>query len=171
MKYKFLFITYIFVFINLCISQTPLKVVSSNILFKIKNAGLTVEGKFTSLETEINFMPDNLKASTIKANVEVNTINTGIKSRDNHLKKEEYFDATKFPKIMIASSFFAKKGETYNGYFKLTIKGISKEITIPFTFENGVFKGEFSIDRRDFKVGGNSMIMGDKVSVQIELKT
>lgn len=171
MKSKFLIFAYIFLFINVCISQTPLKVVSSNVSFKIKNAGLTVEGRFTNLEAEINFLPNNLKASTINATLNVNTINTGIKSRDNHLKKGDYFDVTQFPKIMITSSFFGKKGNTYNGYFKLTIKGITKDITIPFTFENGVFKGEFTVNRRDFNVGGNSMIMGDKVLIQVELNT
>jgi polyisoprenoid-binding protein YceI len=150
-------------------AQTSLKVLSSNIGFKIKNAGLTVSGTLSNFESEIKFSPDLYKSSSIKASVGVNSINTGIASRDNHLKKEEYFDAKKYPKISIVSSFFGKEGNKYVGYFKLTIKGISKDVTIPFEFDNNIMKAEFSIDRRDFNVGGKSLLMGDKVTISILL--
>ncbi len=155
--------------INLNQAQTNLKVVSSNIGFKIKNAGLTVSGTLSDLESEINFSSEMYKSSSIKASVAVNSINTGIASRDNHLKKAEYFDAIKFPKISIVSSFFGKDGNKYIGYFKLTIKGITKDVTIPFEFENNIMKAEFSIDRKDFNIGGRSLLMGDKVIIAIKL--
>lgn len=152
-------------------AQTPLKVVSSAITFTIKNAGLKVNGSFSALEADIRFSPTEFKASTIKASVNANTIKTGIEARDNHLKKAEYFDAVNFPKITIESSFFGKEGNRFIGYFKLTIKGITKDISVPFTFENNVFKGSFTIDRRHFKVGGNSMILGDNVTVDLLINT
>jgi polyisoprenoid-binding protein YceI len=71
--------------------------------------------------------------------------------------------------INIKSDFFGKDGQNFKGYFKLTIKGITKDITIPFIFDNNIMKGEFTIDRRDFKVGGNSMVMGDKVTISIQV--
>ncbi len=152
-------------------AQTPLKVVSSAITFTIKNAGLTVNGSFSGLEADIRFSPTEYKVSTIKASVNANTIKTGIDARDNHLKKAEYFDAANFPKITMESSFFGKEGNRYIGYFKLTIKGITKDIIVPFTFENNVLKGSFTIDRRHFKVGGNSMILGDNVKVDLLINT
>jgi len=42
---------------------------------------------------------------------------------------------------------------------------------VPFTFENNVLKGSFTIDRRHFKVGGNSMILGDNVTVDLLINT
>lgn len=152
-------------------AQTPLKVVSSAITFTIKNAGLKVNGSFSALEADIRFSPTEYKASTIKASVNANTIKTGIEARDNHLKKAEYFDAVNFPKITMESSFFGKEGNRFVGYFKLTIKGITKDISVPFTFENNVLKGSFTIDRRHFKVGGNSMILGDNVTVDLLINT
>ncbi len=155
--------------VNIGLSQTILKVISSNISFKIKNAGLTVKGTLSDLESEIKFSPELYKSSSIKANVSVNSIQTGIVAKDNHLKKEEYFDALKFPKISIISSFFGKDGAKYIGYFKLTIKGITKDITIPFIFENNIMKAEFDIDRLDFNIGKNSLIMSNKVTISIQL--
>ncbi len=161
--------TVLFLTISIIIAQTPLKVISTTITFKIKNAGLNVTGSFKGFEGEIKFAPESFKTSFIKASVDANTINTGITSRDNHLKKEEYFDVVKYPKISIVSSFFGKDGNNFKGYFKLNIKGITKDVVIPFIFENNTIKGNFTIDRRDFKVGGNSMLMGDKVTVSIQL--
>lgn len=154
---------------SLVIAQTPLKIVSSFITFKIKNAGLNVTGSFKGFEGEIKFSPDAIKTSSIKASVDANTINTGIGARDKHLKKSEYFDTDNFPKISIVSSFFGKDGNKFNGYFKLSLKGITKDVTIPFTFENNIMKGEFVVDRRDYKIGGNSLMLGDKVTVSIQI--
>jgi polyisoprenoid-binding protein YceI len=166
LSFSFFFVLFL---INFNQAQTNLKVVTSNIGFKIKNAGLTVSGTLSDLESEINFSPELYKSSSIKASVAVNSINTGIDSRDNHLKKAEYFDAIKFPKITMISSFFGKDGNKYIGYFKLTIKGITKDITVPFEFENNIMKAEFSIDRRDFNIGGKNLLMGDKVMIGIQL--
>lgn len=152
-------------------AQNPLKIVSSSITFKIKNAGLTVAGSFSGFKGEINFNPELYKQAKITGSVDVNTINTGIAARDKHLKKEDYFNAEKFPTITMVSSFFGKEGHQFNGYFKLTIKGITKDIVIPFTFDNNIFKGEFTLNRKDFNVGGSSIIMSDEVKISIQINT
>ncbi len=165
------YIAALLLFTKFNFAQTPLKVVSSAITFSIKNAGLNVNGSFSGLEADIKFSTAEYKTATIKASVNSSTIKTGIDARDNHLKKAEYFDAANFPKITMESSFFGKEGNRFVGYFKLTIKGITKDITVPFTFENNVFKGNFTIDRRFFKVGGNSMILGDNVNIDLLIVT
>lgn len=166
-----IYIAILLLFTKFNFAQTPLKVVSSAITFSIKNAGLNVNGSFSGLEADIKFSTAEYKTATIKASVNSSTIKTGIEARDNHLKKAEYFDAANFPKITMESSFFGKEGNRFVGYFKLTIKGITKDITVPFTFENNVFKGNFTIDRRFFKVGGNSMILGDNVNIDLLIVT
>ncbi len=157
--------------VKINIAQAPLKVLSSSITFKIKNAGLTVNGSFSGFSGEINFNPELYKQAKITGSVAVNTINTGIAARDRHLQKEEYFDAEKFPAITIVSSFFGKEGNQFKGYFKLTIKGITKDIVIPFTFDNNILKGGFTLNRKDFNVGSNSIIMSDEVNVSIQINT
>jgi polyisoprenoid-binding protein YceI len=157
--------------VNLSMAQNGLKVVSSKISFKIKNAGLNVDGTFSGFEGEINFIPEQYKTATIKASINTNTINTGINARDKHLKKEEFFDVVKFPKISMVSSFFGKDGNKYLGYFKLTIKGVTKDVNIPFIFENNILKGDFTLNRLDYNIGGKSFMMNDNVFISIELNT
>jgi len=153
-------------------SQTQWKASIASVTFKIKNAGLTVEGSFGGLISEINFDAENYSKSSMEASVDVNTINTGIDLRNSHLKKEEYFNAAKFSRITAKSTSFTKeKDGTFKGSFKLTIKGITKEIIIPFSFiesaKGAVFKSTFTLNRRDYTVGGNSWTMADDVTVTI----
>lgn len=154
-------------------AQTRWKVTSSSVLFKIKSAGLTVDGTFSDFKSEFLFSSTRLGVSKISGTVGVNTISTGIKKRDNHLKQEEYFDKAKYPLIQITSKYIVKADNRYRGYFILTIKGITKEVMIPFTFtengDNASAKGSFKINRRDFGIGEKSMIMADELTVFIEL--
>jgi len=142
---------------------------SGTVAFSIKNAGLTVEGDFTQVEAKINFNPDQAEKASIEASISTESINTGINLRDKHLQKSEYFDVAKFPKIslkLISLTRDSKKG--YNAIFNLTMKGISKELKFPVEFANsGKLQATFTIDRRDFKVGGNSWTMGDNVKIQL----
>lgn len=150
------------------------KIRSSSIEFKIKNAGLNTEGFFTGLEADIKFDPLEPENANIKATVNSKSINTGSEMRDNHLRKEEYFDVEKFPKIQMQSTKIEKTGPvSYKGLFKLTMKGITKEVIIPFNFlrlpDKQEFKGSFELNRRDFNVGGNSISLSDNVKITIIL--
>ncbi len=158
--------------LNTVFAQARWKSESFAITFSIKNAGINVSGKLSGFQSEFNFYPEQLASSNILASIDVNTINTGIDLRDKHLKKEEYFDAAKYPKIEMSSVAFEKLAEGYfKGKFKLTIKKTSKEVVIPFYYtENkntAQVKGTFAINRRDFEVGGSSWTMSDNVSISI----
>jgi polyisoprenoid-binding protein YceI len=150
------------------------KITSSSIVFNIRNAGLNVDGSFTGLESEIKFDPLKPENATIFASVNSKTINTGNDMRDDHLMKAEYFDIEKFPKIQLQSTKIEKTGPiSFKGLFKLTMKGISRDVIIPFNFlrlpDKQEIKGSFQLDRRDYNVGGNSISLSDKVTVTIIL--
>lgn len=154
--------------------NTEWAVTSSTVSFKIKNAGFNVEGSFGGLKSKIRFDATKSYSNTIEASLDVKTVNTGIGSRDGHLKKEEYFDADKYPVMSMVGSTFARQSDgSYKGYFKLTIKGVTKDVVLPFTFTEsqgtGVFKGGLVLNRLDFGVGSSSMILSDNVAVSITI--
>ncbi len=156
------------------LAQTEWKLATgSTVTFVIKNAGLKVDGKLEGLQTTIKFDSPNLATSSIEASLETTTVNTDNKTRDGHLRKEEYFDVAKYPKMSIKSVSFIKDGNNYKGKFKLTIKGVTKDIEIPFSYiENGnsaTFKGSFTINRLDYKVGGNSWVLADNVIISLNI--
>lgn len=158
----------------LSFSQIDKIIFDSKINFEIKNAGLLVKGNLGELKGLIRFDPTNVKGSKIRVFVQSKAINTGIEARDKHLKKKEYFDIENFPEIVIESKFFGSSEKGYKGYFLLTMKGISKDIVVPFSYtEKGTFvemTGEFSLNRLDYGIGEKSFIMADNVKVIIKLK-
>ena len=150
-------------------------VTKSDISFKIKNLGFNVTGIFSGLQADIKFKPNDLAGSSIEASVASNTVNSDNESRDNHLKSEDYFDVAKYPEISFVSkkiSNSTKEGELFlEG--DITIKGVTKSISFPFTAtpkgNDYLFEGEFMLNRRDFGVGGNSLVMADNLTVSLSV--
>lgn len=173
-KKTFLFVLSIALYVagfsqNLTPSDTD-----SKISFVIKNMGVNVDGSLSGLKGKMNFDPKKPSASLFDVTVDVNTINTDNKRRDEHLKKDDFFDVAKFPTIGIKTSSIQAKGN--NLYFAkavLTMHGVSKNIQFDFTatpVQGGYhFKAEFNVDRKEYGVGGNSMTMGDNVKVSLDV--
>ena len=147
----------------------------SSVTFVIKNFGFSVDGSFKNLQGNIKFDPNNPEAAVFVATVDAATINTNNGFRDSHLRKEEYFDAAKYPKISFSSEKVEKTANagSYIVKGKFTIKGISKQISIPFSAsaQNGgyLFNGKVVLNRRDFKVGGNSMVLSDNLTLTLNV--
>jgi polyisoprenoid-binding protein YceI len=141
--------------------------------FKIKGPFGTVNGTVKNLTGSINFDEKKLSDSKIDVRGDATTIKTGNNMRDRHLKKEEWFDASKFPSIHFISQSFSQTPEGFiiNGI--LTLKDVSKPISFPFTVERkgktSVFKGEFTINRIDYGVGEKSFTVGNDVHVLLEV--
>ncbi|HKC66938.1 MAG TPA: YceI family protein [Bacteroidia bacterium] len=149
-------------------------IVSSDVTFKIKNAGFTVNGKFGNVMGTIQFDPAKTSGNKIEASIDANTINTNNSTRDGHLKKEEYFSVDKFPKISMSTSTITKETDgKFKGLFTLTIKGISKIVPVLFMVteqgEKEKFTGSFTINRLDYTIGSSSFILSDNLTVYIDI--
>jgi len=144
----------------------------SSVSFNIKNFGKKIDGSFGGMKADIKFDEKNPGKSSFSGSIQVNTISTGIKKRDKDLMSDHYFAADKYPTINFKSNSAAKTASGYVTKGSLTIKGITKEITIPFTFNNmgdrGEFIGTLSLNRHDYNIGGNTKVMGDNVDIQIK---
>ena len=140
-----------------------------SVTFVIKNFGLNTNGAFKGLKGNIKWDATNPAAGLFDVTVDVNTINTGIDSRDKHLKEEDYFDAVKYPTIRFVSTSVSPGNITGN----ITIKGVTKKISFPFTVKPSgkgyLFEGNFSINRKDFGVGSGSAVLGDNVNVLLKV--
>ena len=159
---------------NFFAGRSSLIVQSYKVSFVIENAGLDVDGSFASMTADITFNPDDLNNASISASVDVSSVKTGIDLRDKHLLGREYFNAEKFPAIKLQSkNIRATAKNRYAGTFILTIRGISKEVEIPFTAgkkgQNLVMKADFPVNRLDYGVGTKSIILSETVNVHLEV--
>jgi len=147
----------------------------SEVKFKIKNFGVNISGLFTGLKGDIVFNPDSLHAASFDVTVDAKSINTGIDQRDAHLRKEEFFDAEKYPELhFVSTKITASTNKSYLFIFgKLTIKNVTKDVSFPFkavpSGNDYVLTGEFSINRRDYNVGGGSITMSDNLKVFLKV--
>lgn len=167
------FVLFTIAYTGLSYAQT---ISHSSISFKIKNLGVNTNGTIGGLQADVHFNPADLTTSTLSASLDVNTLNTDNSSRDEHLRSEDFFDLAKYPKITIKSvAFKHKSGDNYAGTFNLTIKDKTKSVEIPFTYADKgnsfAFNSTFKINRRDFGVGGSSMILSDEVNVTVAIET
>jgi polyisoprenoid-binding protein YceI len=146
---------------------------SGKVSFKISNAGITVDGYFEDSPV-ISFVYPNQSKQEIKltGSVAVAGIKTGIGIRDKHLLRSDYFDVVNFPTISMMSQTITGRGNNLRGRFLLSIKGISKPVEMDIQLqENGgtiSMTGSFTINRQDYKVGGESLILSDEVSIKVE---
>ena len=134
----------------------------------IQFSGTEVEGVFKDLKGSVQFDEANLEASKVSFTVAVSSINTGNGTKNKHAVSDKWFDADQFPNIIFEATKFVKTTNGYNATGNMTIHGITKELSIPFTFINDTFTSKFSVNRMDFKIG-TMKGMSKKVSNAIEL--
>ncbi len=173
MKLK-LIISYIILFTlssNWIFGQDSWKIDSARVVFYISNAGFDVEGNIAGIVGNIKFSKNELGKSFFDAEAKTETIHTGIKLRDKHLKKADYFDIEKYPTIKIESKKIIKSKDGFDAFCTVIIKGQTKNITIPFTFnqtnKKAEFKGSFSLNRLDFGLGEKSIVLSETVKIDI----
>lgn len=140
------------------------------VAFRINNAGVQVTGIVEAIRVDINFNEKNLRESAVIAIAQVANIRTGISIRDKHLQRSDYFHADRYPEIVLTSTSFKKIARhKFLGTFILEIKDLKKEIAIPFSInqqENTLtYSGRFEINRLDFGLGEESLILDNVVSV------
>lgn len=146
----------------------------SSVQFRIKNFGFGITGAFTGLTGTIRFDPQHPADAAFDVSVNAVTVNTDNNMRDDHLRAPSYFDTNKYPLIRIVSDkvTISGKKETYLFTGKLTIKDHTKDISFPFsTMATGGgyrFKGVFTINRKEFGVGGTSTI-SDNLEVELNV--
>jgi len=146
----------------------------SNISFTIRNFGISIEGTFSGLRGTIEFEPHApSKANKIALSVDASTIETGITLRNNHLKKEDFFHVERYPNLAFTSNDITKQGDKWIATGRLSIKGKTREVNIPFdAIVSGNelrLSGEFKVNRKDFGVGGSPIGMSDEVTVTFYL--
>jgi polyisoprenoid-binding protein YceI len=111
-------------------------------------------GIFKGLKSDIQFDETNMSSSRISASIEASSVNTGNGMRNKHAGQG--LGAEQYPTIKFESTTVTKVGSSYEASGKLTIKDVTKEIKLPFTFtknsDGGVFEGKFLVVPSEYHV-------------------
>ncbi|MEM6964135.1 MAG: YceI family protein [Bacteroidota bacterium] len=142
---------------------------ASKITFEISNMGLnTVKGSFGGMNGMVEFDANNLDNSKFDVCINAESVDTDNRKRDDHLRKEDFFYVESHPTICFQSNSITKTSEGYITTGTLSMRGISKEVSIPFTFSDNTFNGTLSLKRKDYKVGpSGGFMVGKTVDLKI----
>jgi polyisoprenoid-binding protein YceI len=160
----------------------------SNVGFAVKHMMVSnVRGVFTDVKGTVTADPGDLGKSGVQVEIAAASISTSNTDRDTHLRSADFFDVAKYPTITFTSTKVERKGDGYLATGLLTMKGVSKEIALPFTVTGPVvdpwgntrYGLEFDrvkLNRQDFGLKWNKVIeaggvvVGDDVTVDLAVE-
>lgn len=162
-------------------------VAHSNIGFSVPIAGglSRVRGKFTDFTVSIVYDDKDVTKSSVNAVIKAASVDTGIEPRDKHLRTADFFDVEKNPEITFKSSRIEKKGKGFIAHGTFTMRGVAKEIALPFTI-NGVERlptgktvlgvtARTTLNRKDYGVSftraDNPNFIGDVIELELNIIT
>ena len=149
--------------------------------FTIAHFFTKVPGYFGKVKGTIVVDRDHLENSTVEAVIEVASITTNTKMRDDDLRSTNFIAAADFPAITFKSKMWQNTGgDTYAVTGVLTMKNVAKEVVLKVTslgFGPGMkgaaisgWEATVTLDRRDFNITADQGAIGNKVDVLINIE-
>ncbi|WP_411832816.1 YceI family protein [Pseudoxanthomonas mexicana] len=130
----------------------------STLIFASNYQGEVFTGRFGGFDTRLSFDPQKLETSRLDVTIQLAGTRTGNDDRDSTLTGGDFFDIGRFAQARYsAGSFRALGGNQYAADGTLTLRGVSKPVTLTFTWTPGaqpVLNGKATVKRLDFGVGG-----------------
>jgi len=155
----------------------------TNSQFAVKHLGVsTVRGSFTKTTGQVQLDEKDITKSQVEITVDTTTLDTRVSARDNDVKSANYLDVAKFPTMTFKSKRVTGAGD---GKLKLTgdltLHGVTKEVTFdvdgpspaitdPWKNLRRGASATTKINRHDFGVDGGGPIVGDDVTITIDLE-
>src|SRR3984893_6070019 len=157
--------------------------VHSTMGFQVRHLFSKVPGKFDDFSGQIQLDEANPEQSSVEVTIQVASVDTGVKMRDDDLRSPNCFDAKKFPEITFKSTSVKRSGEnTADVTGNLTMHGVTKEVVLKVELlgkgagmQGAITSGwdaGTALKRSDFGLSWNKVIEGTQVvgdDVQIEL--
>ena len=144
-----------------------------------------VHGTFGTFSGSLTIAEDRL-GSSVTASIDTTSVTTGDPAHDAHIKNEDFLDVEQFPTFDFASKSIASKGSNYELTGDLTIKGVTKPVTMQLEFDGvatdpwgnqkSAFTAETEINRKEFGLEWNvaleagGVLVGDKIKIVLDIQ-
>ena len=155
----------------------------SKLSFSTVHMGISdVSGRFNKFEATINATQKDFSDASVELKVDVNSINTDVEQRDNHLKSPDFFDVAKFPDMSFKSNGITRiEGNKYQLTGELTLHGVTKPVSMVMEYRGTVqnpqskkdvagFQVTGTIRRSDFGIGSKfpAAMLSDEVQIRAD---
>jgi len=131
---------------------------ASSLSFTGTQTGNKFTGKFEKFDAKIRLNPEDLSTAIIEVSIDMSSAKTGDRQRDDAIPGKDWFDVKMFPKAQFLSSSIVRvEGDEYSVAGTLTIRDISKDVSLPFTVkiegDEAMATGGLSVQRNGFGIG------------------
>lgn len=149
-----------------------------SLTFSFMQGGAESHGSFRQFTTELGYDEKNPAAGSLKVTVQIASLDTQDKDRDESLAGADLFDSKKYPTAQYVASSFAKRADgSLEAVGKLTLRGVTRDLRLPLRIQNAAggveLSGEVTIKRLDFGVGQgewkSTEMAGDDVKLQYKV--
>lgn len=149
----------------------------SGLAFAGKYQGETFTGTFPGFNTRLSFDPRQLATAKLEVTIPLATATTRNPDYDGQMRDTAFFAASKFPQATyVATKFRALGGNRYAADGTLSLHGVSKPVTLEFTWTPGakpVLAGRATVKRLDFGVGAgewaDTKLIPDDIAVSTKV--
>jgi polyisoprenoid-binding protein YceI len=160
--------------------------VHSDISFTVRHLMVSrVRGRFVRFTGEI-VTAEDLSASSVVAEIDMSSIDTGNSERDADLCSASYLDVARYPTMTYRSTAVEVAGDTFTVTGELTLHGVTRPVPLAGRLHGVHANGKggtvaglaatAEIDRRDFGIdlslplSGGGVVVGDRVSIGLEVE-
>ncbi len=139
-------------------AQWTMQPQQSELRFTGTQDGVPFEAVFQKFTADIKFDPQDLTNSRFDVKIDLTSVHSGDEDRDFTIKSADLFDVHQWPSSHYVADRFTDKGAgKFAATGKLTLRDITLDVPIEFTFEkdkDGAWlRGAASLKRLDFGVG------------------
>jgi polyisoprenoid-binding protein YceI len=151
--------------------------------FSVRHMGIsTVRGAFTKVSGTAQYDPSNPSKTSVDATIEAASVDTRVSMRDDDLRSANYFDVAKYPTITFKSQSVEAAGAgklkitgdlTIHGTTKLAVlevDGPSAPVNDPRGNAHVGASASTTIKRSDFGVGAANPMVGDEITITIDVE-
>jgi polyisoprenoid-binding protein YceI len=158
----------------------------SEAAFQVRHLITKVRGTFSDIEGTFQFDDAKPEQSSVQFSMKTGSVDTNEKDRDGHLRSADFFHAEEHPEITFKSTKVTGNGKQLQVTGPLTIRGVTKEITLPVNFmgyakdpwgnQRAGFETETTLNRKDFGLNWNAaleaggFLVGDEVKVTLQIQ-
>jgi polyisoprenoid-binding protein YceI len=130
----------------------------SKLTFVGSQQGAQFTGAFDRFTADIKFDPQDLPGSRFDVKIDMASVNSRDSERDDTIKSDDLFAVKQYPSARyVTDRFTAKGGNKFAATGKLTIRNVTRDVPLEFTFESkggsAWLKGGAQLKRLDFGVG------------------
>lgn len=145
-----------------------------------------VNGRFAKMTGTLYYDEQAPEKSWVKAVIDSSSINTDNTDRDNHLRSADFFEVDKHPQITFESKRVEKRGNGFIAFGTLTMKGVARDIELPFEFLGKVkdprgrmrlgFEATTVLNRKDYGINWSRLmdsggaVVSDNVKINLQIE-